>query len=165
MKKLYLLRHGEAESAFSADDKDRRLTLAGQRSLEELRDVLTRDNIEPEICLCSTAIRTKMTRNIVLPSVETEYSDTIYTASPTILLQIIKDLDDAVNSVVLVGHNPAIHELAHMLARQGDQKVCDRLSLEFRPGTWVSYDLDIDHWEDLMPSRSAITNLLIAPYQ
>jgi phosphohistidine phosphatase len=116
---LLLLRH--AKSSWDdpkLEDHARPLNGRGRRAAELMREVLATLGILPDLILVSTARRTMQTLEILEPWAETplvEPLDSLYLASGPRLLEILRGVPETVRSVLLVGHNPGLHDLAARL--------------------------------------------------
>lgn len=77
------------------------------------------EEISPSLVLCSSARRTRETLDGVDPSGEVRIEEELYGASEAELLERLRRVPDAIDSVMLIGHNPAIQELALELASSG----------------------------------------------
>jgi phosphohistidine phosphatase len=125
VKRLFLLRH--AKSSWddpTLDDHDRPLAPRGQRASGLIAEYLERNRIGPSLVLCSSARRTRETLERVRPalgSVEVRIERELYGASSEDLLRRLREVPDEVESVMLVGHQPAIQELALDLAAEGSE--------------------------------------------
>jgi phosphohistidine phosphatase len=122
---LYLLRH--AKSSWdnpSLPDHDRPLARRGQRACATLTRHLRREHISPELVLCSSSIRTRDT----LAGIERGFDrqadisieERLYASSAEDLLARLQEVPDAVQSLMMIGHFPAIQELAVYLAVVGE---------------------------------------------
>lgn len=105
MKTLYLLRH--ADTVHSFPDFTRELTSKGMRQAVMLSEYMSAHNIFPDTVLSSDAIRTRQTLAHI-NTAHTSFLNILYNASAETILKIISDLDDNLNSVMIVGHNPGI---------------------------------------------------------
>jgi phosphohistidine phosphatase len=126
-KTLYLLRH--AKSSWddpSLPDHERPLAPRGRRACEVIAAHLDREHIRPQLVLCSSATRARETLELVgLGShIEAEIltEDGLYEATAADLLARLHLVDDEVASVLLVGHHPAIQDLAVCLASSGERR-------------------------------------------
>jgi phosphohistidine phosphatase len=117
---LHLLRH--AKSSWddpSLADHDRPLAGRGRRDGKRIAEHMRRSGIEPELVLCSTAARTRETLALVEPALGSptvELEDDLYGASSDELLARVRRLPAGVESALVIGHNPGLHELALALA-------------------------------------------------
>ena len=112
-KTLYLIRHSYAEKSSGNNDEQRHLTLEGQSTVRALGRHLINQNFNPDIILCSSAVRTRETAVNLVEELEiserlVEYKDIIYNASVRELLQVLNELPESHNEVVIIGHNPTI---------------------------------------------------------
>ncbi len=74
--------------------------------------------LAPDIVLVSSARRTLQTLEALGPWAETpliEPMDALYLASPQALLDVLHGVTETARSVLLLGHNPGLHELAMIL--------------------------------------------------
>ena len=113
MKRLILMRHAQAESRASGGDRARRLTAAGAGAAAETARQLAENGYAPDLVLVSTAQRTRETWAVAeasFPGAEARFDADLYNADSETLL----DLAEAANaaSVMVVGHNPGIHDAA-----------------------------------------------------
>lgn len=126
---LWVLRHGKAAHGAPAGggDKERPLTARGRRDATALGQRLAAgvgvfglDDIPvPEVALCSSAVRTRQTADLVLAAmggdIPLEPLHSLYGANPDTVLGYVGELDDRYTSALLVGHNPTLYELAFQL--------------------------------------------------
>src|SRR5207249_535409 len=138
--RLLLLRHAKSSwTEPSLADHDRPLAPRGRRSAERMGAHLRAEPTQIQLILCSSARRARETLELVAPAGEIEVDRELYGASASGLLERVRDLADEVEVAMLIGHNPAIHELAVNL---GGQALAARkfptgalATLTFR-GTW-----------------------------
>ena len=125
MKTLLLLRH--AKSAWSdprLDDHDRPLNGRGERAAKAMADHIARQGPRPDLILCSTAMRTRQTlaplvKRLGSPAPPISLENGLYLASEEVLLAHIRAVADGVPTVLLIGHNDGIGQLAADLAGSG----------------------------------------------
>src|SRR3990172_10772601 len=132
--RLWLLRHAKSSWADpSAQDEDRPLAPRGERAAARMGEHLGALDIRPELVLCSSALRARQTLARVLPglgtALEVRIEQTMYTFDADVLLERLRDVSPEVSSVLLVGHNPALQDLAVRLADRSDR--LDELALKF----------------------------------
>jgi phosphohistidine phosphatase len=89
-----------------------------------MRNYLDAEGIHPELALCSSALRARATLARVLPALGTELEvriePTLYTFEADVILDRVGRISTDVTSVLLVGHNPAMQDLATRVADRGD---------------------------------------------
>jgi len=122
---LLLLRH--AKSSWSdpgLPDEDRPLAPRGERAADRMRDYIAAEGVEPQLVLCSSALRARQTLARVLPALGTELEihiePALYTFEADELLHRLGRISSDVTSVLLVGHNPAMQGLVARVADRGD---------------------------------------------
>lgn len=125
MKRLHLLRH--AKSSWDDPglaDHERPLAPRGEKAVLRIAEHVRSEKIAPELVLCSTALRARQTLAALLPvlagDVEIRVEAALYGAGVDEVLARLREVDDAVGSVLVVGHNPTLHELALALTGRGD---------------------------------------------
>ncbi|HLI21648.1 MAG TPA: histidine phosphatase family protein [Stellaceae bacterium] len=123
LKILYILRHAKAAAEDKNGDVERPLAKRGRKAAAAMGDYLAMLAPAPRLVLCSSARRTRETLDQILPSLRPApkvlYEDGLYLASPGHLIERLRELPGAADSVLLVGHNPGLHQLALTLAGEG----------------------------------------------
>jgi phosphohistidine phosphatase len=119
MGTLYLLRHAKSSWDDPAlADHDRPLAPRGRRNASALAEHVRREAITPALVLCSTAVRARETLAVVLPAIDVEaeirLEDGLYGASADDVLARLRSV--TAESVLVVGHNPTLEDLAARLA-------------------------------------------------
>ena len=137
MRRLLLLRHAKTErDSPSGQDRDRRLDSRGRADAPVIGRYLTDEKLVPDLALVSPAARTRETFDLLAADLEPppamEVIGGLYGADASELLQIIRMAGHAnsrpAKSVLVVAHNPGLHELS--LALIGKAKAHDREALE-----------------------------------
>jgi phosphohistidine phosphatase len=120
MHQLLLLRHAKSSWDDAATpDRDRPLNKRGHRSAVAIRQAMREFGLIPDLVLVSTAKRTLETLHALEPWDDTpliEPLDDLYLASEALLLGSLQAVAQTVRSVLLIGHNPGMHDLALLLA-------------------------------------------------
>jgi phosphohistidine phosphatase len=152
VKRIYLLRH--AKSSWKQEglaDHDRPLAGRGRRAARAIADHVRTSAIEPDLVLCSTARRARATLELIapaLPASAVEFEPQLYGADPDALLERLRRLPDAVASVLVIGHNPGIEELAIELARPG-APLLDELEAKYPTGALAALGFAGKSWTEL----------------
>jgi len=120
MPTLYLLRHAKSSWADeSMRDFDRPLANRGREACAVIGDYIKDNQIDFDLVLVSTAVRTRETIELVKKRAEfrgeVRYDERIYEATTSQLLEVISQVDSDRQSVLLVGHNPGIQDLLAVL--------------------------------------------------
>lgn len=123
MERLILMRHGKAERhAANGGDFERALADSGRADTALMGTVLAGAGLAPDLMLVSSARRTRETAEQVAPSfakARVEHLRDLYHADPEEVVQAVEENADGAATVMIVGHNPGLHELALRLALQG----------------------------------------------
>lgn len=163
MKRLYILRHAKAAAPENVQDFDRPLAPQGVEDAAALGQLMVKQSYLPAAALCSTAKRTRETLDALeLPgSTETAHHERMYDASAGDLLEMVQSADDSAQSILLVGHNPAIHELALRLASEDSGlSLLQRLLQGYSPATLSVLDVPCKCWNDIQLGQNFLINLL-----
>jgi phosphohistidine phosphatase len=164
-KRLYLLRH--AKSSWDdpgVEDHDRPLNPRGRDAARRLATHFRISGIRPDLVLCSSAARAVETLAPISEAVglheRTRIDTGIYGASAGQLLERLRELDDRVGSVLVIGHNPGLQELAIGLAAD-DRQTLLRLWGKFPTGTLVEVVSDGATWRDLSPQTAHFVRMIV----
>lgn len=153
-KTLWLLRHAKAVPGEDGlDDSDRALDERGRGAASLLGRHLAQRGVCPDLVLCSPSARTVETLELVGAALgralSTQYEDALYLAGEDELLERLEDVSDDVMSVMLVGHNPGIAELALQLAKRGDPDALATLRRKYPTGALAELRVGAPHWSGL----------------
>lgn len=119
-RRLYVLRHAKSSWEDAAlPDHDRPLSPRGRRAAAQVGDHVNRTGIAPQQILCSSALRTRETLRGVMGDVPASVEPGLYGAACRDLIARLRQVPDEVESVMLIGHNPALQSLVLKLARDG----------------------------------------------
>jgi phosphohistidine phosphatase len=125
-----LLRHAKSDWP-DVPDRDRPLAKRGQRDAPVIGRWLHDHGYQPQIVICSAALRTRQTWDLVAPELggspsvtsvtSVTFEPRAYAASAITLLYLVRELPAACRSALLIGHNPGVSELAsNLLEAPGD---------------------------------------------
>jgi phosphohistidine phosphatase len=121
-KRLLLLRH--AKSSWddpTLDDHDRPLAPRGHKAAKRIGAHLRSEQLTISLVLCSSALRAQETLDLVEPAGEIRIERELYGASADQLLERVRRVPDGTESVMLIGHNPAIQDLTLCLTGGGGE--------------------------------------------
>jgi phosphohistidine phosphatase len=146
MTGLLLLRHAKAvPQGDEGSDSDRPLAEKGARQMRALAAWAAERRIRPALVLCSSAVRTRQTLALIaakLKDPETLFEDEIYLAGARALLHRLRNVPATCASVMVVGHNPGLHELSMLLLRSGAGASARRLKDGMPTGALAMFELD-----------------------
>ena len=139
MLQLSLLRHAKTELGHALlADFDRPLAERGRRDAPRMAAYMHAEAIAPDLVLCSTALRTRQTLELVLEGLVSDargprilFDDGLYLAESAALLGRIQRVTPAVGHVMVIGHNPGLHELVLRLVGKGRAADLTRLAEKF----------------------------------
>lgn len=144
---LLLMRHAKAEDGCGAADYDRALTAKGWGQAERVGRLLAERGYAPDHVICSAAKRTRQTLDGVLGAMElsgglsarpeTDYAETAYLAGVDELLGLVNLVGADVSTVLVVGHNPAIAQVAASFV--GSEALA-----AYSPATVAAVDLEVE---------------------
>jgi phosphohistidine phosphatase len=119
MPTLIALRHAKAAHGLELPDADRPLTGRGRRDAAAAGAWLGTAGLDPDRVLCSPAKRTRETLECLAVDAEVGYEAKIYGNDVDTLFELLRETDEQVGTLLLIGHNPALHQLVHDLTDDG----------------------------------------------
>ncbi len=129
-------------------DHDRPLAPRGRQAVKLLREYVQAHEIAPELVLCSSARRTVDTARAIRPGGELRLEPRLYGASAEELLRRLQALDDHVEEVMVVGHNPALQMLVLKLVADAANADLAEIRRKLPTGGLITLDFDGD-WAQL----------------
>ena len=153
MRTLVLMRHAKSDYPDGVTDHDRPLAARGDREAGLAGDWLRETAPTIDAVLCSTATRTRQTlerTGFVAPA---SYLKRLYGASPAAMIGEINQVDAAVNTLLVVGHEPTVSQVSLSLATYpgSDPEAIQRIETKYPtsgiavlrvPGTWSALTTD-----------------------
>jgi len=145
MKRLYLVRHAKSSWDHPGlDDFDRPLNERGMRDALDMGKYLAKLGVLPDAIVTSPAVRARQTSEALAPAMRISVDNLredgrIYAASVPVMLEVIREWDETWNSVMMIGHNPDIAELAMMLTGEpvGRVPTCAVMEIEMDATCWA----------------------------
>jgi phosphohistidine phosphatase len=145
MKEIYVLRHAKSSwDNSNLSDFDRPLADRGISDAKKMSNFLKDMNIKIDKVLCSNAIRAKETFDLTADGFNFEidkatYLDKLYFGDTTTIIQDLKELDESLNNILIVGHNPTLHYLVEILTNESINRftTCNLATIS-HDGEWVS---------------------------
>ncbi len=162
MKTILLLRH--AKSAWGepgVPDHDRPLNSRGVRAAELMAEHLLAKAPLPDLILCSTAMRARQTlaplvERLPQPAPPIALENGLYLASEDVLLNRLRDLPTTVSTVLKIGHNDGMGELAALLAGHGKATLLAALRDKFPTGALATLQAEITDWSKLQAGGTTL---------
>lgn len=166
MRQLLLMRH--AKSAWnepSMPDHARPLNGRGRRAAAAMREAIQGLGLQPDVILVSSARRTLQTLAALEPWDETplvEPRDALYLADAAKLLAELRGAPEFARSLMLIGHNPGLHELAMLLAGPlgaDASRALHRLAAGYPSGALTEFSV-ARPWRELAEGGARLTRFL-----
>lgn len=182
MKYLWLLRHAKATPSAPGGGGDalRPLSPSGRRDATALgRRLAAGEGVFgldesvpiPRQVVCSSAVRTRQTAEALClamgRSEATESYRSLYGADPGTALGIVREFDSEADSVMLLGHNPTMYELAWDLISTEVPSLDGRELLRtrgFPPCALAVLCLEIETWQSARDTCGSLAGLFAPPY-
>lgn len=156
MRTLLLLRHAKS-SRDEPDlaDHDRPLAPRGSEAAPRIGAWLREHDPAPDLILCSTAVRAQQTLRLLRPALgdaaPVRLLKSLYLASPSRLLSLIRRLPEDARCVLLIGHNPGLASVAQELAGDGSGKALKRMDKKFPTAAVAELTLAEGSWPEVAP--------------
>src|SRR5882757_9289259 len=165
MRRLLLLRHAKAERAPpGGDDHGRVLAARGRADAKTLGAYLARHAFVPDCAVVSTAARTRETWTLLAAAMDktppASFDERIYDAAPEAILGAIKETGRDTGTLMVIGHNPGLQELAAMLVASGDIEARERLGREFPTSGLVVISFAVENWNGVHPRGGRLQHFL-----
>jgi phosphohistidine phosphatase len=152
MRSLLLLRHAETEDTRpGSPDHARRLTPDGEQQAAALGDHVRRHHLDIDLVVCSSATRAQQTARAIGAAAPVVVSDRLYNAGGDEILALVRELDDEVAHVLVVGHAPGLPSVVHELAdpETSDPEALATIERRFPAGTLATMAVT-GEWSDLV---------------
>jgi phosphohistidine phosphatase len=194
MRRLMLLRHAKSDRPPGMPDHDRPLNRRGRDEAPLVGTYLAHNGLVPDRVLCSTSERTRETWDLVAGALAqaappaqaasearspgaaktkrarsskrppVDFEERLYAAEPQTILALLRETPPKVHSLLIVGHNPGLHEAALALIASGDVEARERLHEKFPTSGLAVIDFALDEWTKLHV-RSGRLDRFITPRQ
>jgi phosphohistidine phosphatase len=161
MRRLLLLRHAKAErSEPGTQDRARVLIERGRNDAARIGAYMASHALLPDRVVLSPSARTQETWKYLSgafkPAPAVISAERLYNAAPRDIIAIIKATPASAHSLMLIGHNPGLHEAAVMLIASGDIDVRERLREGLPTAGLVIIDFAFDDWSKLHPQSGRV---------
>lgn len=147
MRRLILFRHAKALArASGTGDSDRPLETGGRADAAAAGRWLLAEGFVADVVLVSPSTRTRQTWSYVadlFPRARPIIDDTLYDAMPEDILAAIDGQAPSAEAVMVIGHNPALQELAVTLLSESEatSRDAELISAGFPTATVVVLDM------------------------
>ncbi|MGH9127875.1 MAG: SixA phosphatase family protein [Acidimicrobiales bacterium] len=150
---LLLLRHAKSDwTPSDPNDHDRPLAKRGRNAARGVAELIPPDE-DPELILCSSARRAIETlagvSSLFKHGAQVSIEHGLYGADEEALLARLHAVPPETASVMVIAHNPGLHDLAIRVTGKGDPEVVEALAEHLAAGGLVSLSLEDGTWADL----------------
>lgn len=165
-KTLYLLRHAKAANAQPGqDDHERPLNTRGQENARRMGEYFKLERIMPSLALCSTALRTRQTLQAIEAvngPLNVQFESRLYLAAPQDVLLVLAEVPESIKRVLVIGHNPTMHQLCLDLIGSGNVQLRHALAEKYPTGALAELAFSAEEWSELKPGMAEL-HRFVAP--
>jgi phosphohistidine phosphatase len=157
-KLLYLLRHAQsADKQQGQTDKDRELTPLGVKETFQIGAFMHREKIFPDVIYTSTAFRASTTAQLIADTIKLDLGriiadEELFQASVRTFMEFIRQAYNDYDTILCVGHNPAISYLAEYLSKAEIG--------ELPPAGLVSIKFELTNWKEIDEGKGELVQLM-----
>jgi phosphohistidine phosphatase len=161
MRRLILFRHAKAEASEPGmEDRARVLVERGRKDAARIGTYMASHGLTPDRVVISPAARTQETWKYASaafkPAPGAKTADALYDATPHAIFGVIKDAPVPAHTLLVVGHNPGLHEVALMLIATGDIDARERLREKLPTAGLAIIEFAFDDWGKLHPQSGRL---------
>lgn len=171
MRTLMLMRHAKSDwtlpaaNAAPLADKERPLAKRGVRDAPRMAAWMASAHLKPDLILCSSAVRTRQTLELIRAGlggekIRVEMQDAFYLAEADHLIMAVRACPDKANRVMLIGHDPGLHDAANLLIGAGPAEARNALAVKFPTAAVVVIDFDVAKWKNLAPGTGRLRHFM-----
>jgi len=159
MKKLLLLRHGNAASRISGmSDHDRPLNSRGKKEISNIAYKLAENTLIPNSIIASSAVRALssagIVRNILHITENIRETELLYSASISEYIDILKSHKESISTILIVAHNPTISGFISRITGK---------HIGMGTGNLCSIELNIEKWSEIRLNSPVLSSTLLKP--
>ena len=161
MRRLILFRHAKAErSEPGMEDRARPLIERGRKDAGKIGAYMAGHALVPDRVMLSPAARAQETWKFAAtafrPAPAAMTAEQLYNATPHGIFALIKEAPVSAHTLLVIGHNPGLHEVALMLIASGDIDTRERLREKLPTAGLVIIDFAFDDWGKLHPQSGRL---------
>lgn len=153
-KTLILFRHAKSSWADDVHDHERPLAERGRKAAPLMAKWLAGTGLKPTVALVSTAARTQETWELAAPAlgriVRRDVGE-IYEAPAERIVEAIRGVEPSVETLLVIGHNPGLEDLAQLLMKSEGGKPGRRLREKFPTAAIAVLALPVHDWTEVRP--------------
>lgn len=158
MLSLMLLRHAKSSwNDRKLDDFSRPLAPRGLKAAPRIGGYIKRRGLLPDLILCSTAQRTRETLGLILPYLDQDATiqlrhELYHSESANALVDNIRQQDKHFKTIMVIGHNPALQDLALSLIQTGAESDRQQLAAKFPTAALAVIRFNTSRWQEIGPT-------------
>lgn len=166
MKRLLLMRHGKSDwNKPGQEDTERPLAPRGHKATVRVAAWIEQQGLRPDVALVSTARRAQeswqLATSILGAIASTENQEALYLASPGEILDRLAGVADSFETAIVVGHNPGLESLSHLLAGPGTNTTAlNDLRRGFPTAAIAVFELAGNSWSKLNTDGARLTEFV-----
>jgi len=165
MRRLLLFRHAKTErSEPGMEDRSRKLVERGRRDAASIGAYMATHALIPDRVMTSPAARTQETWKLAASAFKPAPAGTtverLYGATQHEILDLIKQAPASAHTLLIVGHNPGLHDLALMLVAAGDIETREQMREKLPTSGLVIIDFAFDEWAKLHPQSGRLERFI-----
>lgn len=144
-------------------DEERPLAPRGKQASCAMGEYMRRAGMMPDHVLCSPSQRTRQTWEYWQEGwsnkVRVDYIDRLYLATPKEIFNQLRKLPEEAQSVMVIGHNPGMHQFSLMLVDNSDATARNEMELSFPTAALASFQCS-ESWRNLGPGQGKLKAFL-----
>jgi phosphohistidine phosphatase len=159
MRRLLLLRHAKSAWPDGTADVDRPLAERGRDAAPRMGAYIADEGLAPDLALVSPARRARETWDLVkarLGDVPMRLEPRLYESTPVRLLTVVGEVQVSVRTLLLIGHNPAVEDLARQLAEEGDRDGLTRMARKYPTAGLAVLDFPVETWTEAVSGSGCL---------
>jgi phosphohistidine phosphatase len=165
MRRLLLWRHAKAERSQPGErDVERVLAEGGRGDAATIAAYMVRHALTPDLVLVSTSERTRETWAEGVKAFDRPpraiFDDRLYEAPAQNVLKVVRETPPEVGTLLIVGHNPGLQELAVQLVAAGDVDARQRLKEDFPTAALAVISFALEDWSQLHPHSGRLEHFV-----
>jgi phosphohistidine phosphatase len=163
--RLLILRHAKAEKPEpNLADRDRPLSKRGHKDARRIGAYLAHHALLPAAAIVSLARRTQETWEEMMAELpkppKAIFDERLFLARSDLILRVIRETPRTVSTLLVIGHNPGLHECVLALIATGDVEARERLAEGLPTSGLVVIDGSGDGWRTLGPQRGRLERFI-----
>ncbi|MCV9966142.1 histidine phosphatase family protein [Pararhizobium sp. BT-229] len=152
-RRLILLRHAKSAWPEGVADEERPLAERGRKSAPAIGAYMAHKKLIPDLALVSPARRAQETWELVRKGLSKKIKERdapeIYEVAAGRILEVIRTVKPGIRTLMMVGHNPGMEDLASLLVKDGDADATGRMKEKFPTASLAIIDFDIEGWDEV----------------